>query len=177
MTQPGRYVAPVRWLHWIMVALIATIATLGIWITGFEPKDEAFKLRLYNIHESLGATVFAFALIRLLLRWRNPPPPLAPDTPPLVRLAAGSSHAALYALMILMPAIGFLDTNAWGFPLFWFGIAPIPSPIGRQVALAPWLSWLHWIGAITLGLVVAAHLGGVAYHMLIRRDGLLRRML
>jgi cytochrome b561 len=34
-----RYVAAARWLHWIMAVLIAVIATLGIWITAFEPAD------------------------------------------------------------------------------------------------------------------------------------------
>jgi len=50
-------------------------------------------------------------------------------------------------------------------------------PFGKDEALAKTLSLLHWCGAIALVLLIAAHLSGVVYHTLIRRDGLLRRML
>lgn len=171
-----RYVAGARWLHWVMALLIAAVASLGIWVASFEPTDEAFKFGLYNVHESLGVTVFALALLRLAVRRANPPPPLPHGTPAVVRIAAGLSHASLYALMLAMPLIGFLTANAWGFPLSWFGLFPIPSPIGRNEAAAPLLSTLHWIGALALGAIVAAHLLGTAYHVLIRRDRLLDRM-
>ena len=39
------------------------------------------------------------------------------------------------------------------------------------------LSFLHLCGAITIGLLILAHLAGVVHHVFIRRDGLLRRML
>lgn len=171
-----RYVAGARWLHWSMALLIVAIAALGIWMTSFEPADEAFKLGLYNVHESLGVTVFALALLRLGVRWTNPPPPLPHGTPAAVRLAAGVSHASLYVLMLTMPIIGFLATNAWGFPLSWFELLPLPSPVGKDVDAAAVLSTLHWIGALALGAIVVAHLLGTAYHVLVRRDRLLDRM-
>eukprot|EP01035_Chromulina_nebulosa_P043576 gene43576-59022_t len=57
-----RYTAPARLLHWLTVVLVLAIAVLGIWITQFEPAEEAFKFRLYNIHESLGVIVFVLVL-------------------------------------------------------------------------------------------------------------------
>jgi cytochrome b561 len=178
MTPALRYPAPSRWLHWLTAALVAVIIVAGIWIHYFEPADEAFKLRLYNIHESLGVTVFLLTLIRLLNRYRHPPPPLAADTPSAIRFAAHFNHGALYVLLILMPVIGFLATNAWGFPLSVFGVLPpLPSPVGKNEDLAKVLSFLHLCGAITVVLLIGAHLMGVIYHTFFRRDGLLRRML
>jgi len=180
MTTPTvlRYNAPARWLHWITSALVlAVIIPAGIWIVYFEPADEAFKMRLYNVHESLGVTVFALVVIRLLYRWRNPPPPLPADTPAFARIAAHATHWGLYALLILMPVIGFLATNAWGFPLSVFNVLPLPVPLGKNEDLAKTLSFLHWCGAIAIGLRILGHLLGVVYHTCIRRDGLLRRML
>ena len=142
----------------------------------FEPANEAFKLRLYNIHESLGVIVFVIVLIRLVNRYLNPPPPLPADTPAVIRLAAHVNHMALYALLVLMPIIGFLATNAWGFPLSVFGVLPLPVPLGKNEEIAKVLSFLHWCGAITIILLIVAHLAGVIYHTFIRRDGLLQRM-
>lgn len=178
-TQPftvRRYVAGARRLHWAMALLIAAVATLGVWVTSFEPADEAFKLTLYNVHQSLGVAVFALVLLRLAVRWANPPPPLPQGTPPAVRAAAALSHGSLYLLMFTMPLIGFLATNAWGFPLSWFELFAIPSPIGKDTAVASVLSTLHWVGALALGTIVAAHLLGTTYHVLVRRDRLLDRM-
>jgi cytochrome b561 len=56
-------------------------------------------------------------------------------------------------------------------------VLPIPSPLGKDKALAKVLSLLHLCGAIAIGLLILAHLAGVVQHAFIRRDGLLRRML
>lgn len=172
-----RYLTPARWLHWVTAALMLVIISAGLWISYFEPADQALKMRLYNVHESLGVIVFVLALARIVYRRSNPPPPLPADTPPLVHLCAHVTHLALYALLLLMPVIGFLATNAWGFPLSVFGVLPLPSPIGKDEALAEWLSLFHWLGAIAIILLIGGHLGGVLYHTFIRRDGLLKRMI
>jgi cytochrome b561 len=177
MTPAQRYPRSSRWLHWLTAALVAVVIVAGIWIRYFEPANEAFKLRLYNIHESLGVIVFVLALLRLLNRHRHPPPPLAADTPAVIRVAAHATHMALYALLVLMPVLGFLATNAWGFPLSVFGVLPLPSPVGKDEDLAKLLSLLHWSGAIAIVLLIGGHLAGVIYHRFVRRDGLLQRML
>jgi cytochrome b561 len=172
----ARYTATARVLHWITAAGIVVMITLGVWMTAFEPKDEAFKLRLYNIHESTGVTILALTVFRLLWRARHPPPPIHPPLPPAMALAAHLNHAGLYAILLTMPIVGFLATNAWGFPLSWFGLVPIPSPIGRHEALAPVLSAIHFWMAIALGAMLAAHIAGAVYHHAVRRDDTLRRM-
>ena len=172
----GRYVAPARWLHWLTAGSILVILTAGIWMTYFEPVDQAVKRALYNIHESLGVTVFALALARLWVRWRNPPPPLPADLPAMMKLGANLNHLALYVLLIVQPVVGFLSTNAWGFPLAWFGVLPIPSPLGRHEVLAPILSQLHWFGALAMLLLLGIHIAAVIFHTFIRKDGMFARM-
>jgi cytochrome b561 len=176
MTPALRYTATSRWLHWLIAALVGVVIPVGIWIHYFEPANEAFKLRLYNIHESLGVIVFVVMLIRLLNRLRHPPPPLPAGTPAFIYFASRVTHGALYALLMLMPVIGFLATNAWGFPLSVFGVLPLPSPVGKDEDLAKLLSLLHLSGAIAVILLIGGHLMGVIYHTFIRRDGLIQRM-
>lgn len=178
MNRVLRYAAPARGLHWLTSLLVLGIVIpAGVWIKYFEPADEAFKLRLYNVHESVGVIVFVLVLLRWVYRWRNPPPPLPADTPAFVRLAAHAVHLALYALLLLMPIGGFLATNAWGFPLSVFGVLPLPSPVGKDEALAKVFSFLHWSGAIAIGALILGHIVGALYHQFVRRDGQIRRML
>lgn len=172
-----RYAAPARYIHWITAALVSVIIVVGLWIAYFRPEEEGFKLRLYNIHESLGVIVWVLTLIRLVYRRRHPPPPLPADTPAAIRIAARANHIALYVLLLTLPVFGFLATNAWGFPLSVFGVLPLPSPVGKDEELAKVLALVHRIGALSIIALIAAHIAGVLYHTFIRKDGLLRRML
>jgi cytochrome b561 len=174
---PYRYSITARWFHWITVALLVMLATAGIWGTSFEPKDEALKNLLADIHESTGVALFVVVALRLLRRLANPPAPLPPRLPRWIRFAARTNHALLYALLLVQPVIGFLATNAWGYPLTWARLVPLPSPIGHDETIAPWLSEAHEAGAIVLAALVTVHVGGAAYHGLMRRDGVLRRMI
>ncbi|PHK96436.1 cytochrome B [Pseudoroseomonas rhizosphaerae] len=171
------YTRTARLLHWATALAVLAIAALGLWIAWAPPQEEAFKLRLYNIHESLGITVLLATLLRLFWRWRHPPPPVHPPPPPLLQGAAFATHAALYALLLAMPVVGFLATNAWGFPLSLFGVIPLPSPVGRSEALAPPLTAVHGWMALALGLLVALHAGAALWHHWARGDDTLRRML
>jgi cytochrome b561 len=172
-----RYAAPARCIHWLTVAAASVIILLGLWIAYFRPEEEAFKLRLYNIHESLGVTVWVLTLIRLAYRRRHPPPPLPADTPAAIRLAAHATHVSLYVLLLTLPIIGFLATNAWGFPLSVFGVLPLPAPVGKDEELAKLLALAHRIGAFAIIALIGGHVAGALYHTLIRKDGLLHRML
>ncbi len=172
-----RYTRTARWLHWLTVLALLAVGVLGLWIGWAPPDDEAFKLRLYNAHESIGILILPLTLFRLGWRWANPPPPEVPQ-PAALQLAAACSHAVLYALLLTMPVMGLLATNAWGFPLRIFGLLPVPSPIGHDEAVAPVLTALHGWMALVLGLVVAVHaLAALLWHGVIRRDGVLRRMI
>jgi cytochrome b561 len=172
-----RYPPGARWLHWLTAALVLVMFVVGLWMTWFEPKDEAFKFLLYDIHESTGVVLFVLVLLRLLRRLANPPAPLPRGVGGAIRFAAHANHALLYAVLLIQPVLGFLDTNAWGFPVVWAGLVSLPSPIGKNEALAPLLSDLHWYGALLLVVLIGAHLCGAFYHGVIRRDGVVQRML
>jgi len=159
------------------VIIVFIVAPVGVWIHYFEPADQAFKMRLYNIHESFGFIIFGLTLLRLAWRWIHPPPVWPDATPVWIKLASGFSHASLYALLLLMPITGFLATNAWGFPLKLFEYLPIPSPIGKDEILAKFLSLLHWCCALCMCGVLFAHLLGALNHRFIARDSLARRMI
>jgi cytochrome b561 len=172
-----RYPALTRVLHWLTAAGLLAVVALGLSMTWYEPKREPLKFLLYDVHESTGVALFVVVLLRLIRRLAAPPGPLPQDIPWHFRAAAHANHAMLYAVLLIQPVIGFFATNAWGFPLVWAGWLPIPSPLGKNQTLAPMFSAMPGYTALTLVLLVGAHLGGACYHGVIRRDGVVRRML
>lgn len=167
-----RYSAASRVLHWIVAILVFLTWPLGLMI-GFV-KDEV-KLDFYLVHESLGFLILWVMLMRVGVRLYKRAPPI--EGPALERIAAHSVHGLLYLFLIIMPVSGFLATNAHGFPLQWFRLVPIWSPIGKSPDIAPTFSTIHeWSAWIILALV-ALHMLAVIFHHLIRRDATLYRIL
>jgi cytochrome b561 len=172
-----RYTGTARLLHWLTVALVLTAVLIGLFIVWGPEQAEATKLRIYTTHESIGVTILLLTLFRLYWRGTHPPPPLDPTLPRALVLAAHVNHGLLYALLIAMPVAGFLATNAWGFPLTWWWLVPLPDPIGRSEYWAPILSAVHDTMAIVLIPLIVLHASAALWHHLVRRDNTLRRML
>lgn len=170
----GRYSGVARGLHWLVVVLMLVVLPVGVVI---EYVKEEVKLTFYAIHESLGFLILIVVLLRLSYRLfvRRPPP--FPGLPAHLRIAGHAVHWALYALLIVQPVFGFLATNAWGFPLRWFGVIPIPSPLGKDEPVAKILSAVHETIGWTIVALLILHVGGTLYHHIVRRDGTLYRML
>jgi cytochrome b561 len=171
-----RYGPAARFFHWTTVVLVLIMIALGAWIKDFAPEDKAFRLELYNLHESFGILLFFIVVLRLFVRLGNPPP-LLHDQPALIRVGSRLNHYALYAMLLIQPVIGFLTANARGFPVKWFNLFLVPSPIGKQdKAVAEQFAEAHELGAAVLILLITLHLLGAAYHGIIRRDGVVGRM-
>lgn len=167
-----RHAATTRLAHWIIAALVLVTWPLGFMIKFV--KDDV-SLSFYLIHESLGFLVLWLMLVRIgnKLIARQP----VAEGPAFERLAASTVHGLLYVFLIVMPVSGFLATNAHGFPLKWFGVVTVWSPIGKSPDIAWTLSGIHeWSSWILLGLF-AVHFGAVLFHYLIRRDATLFKML
>ncbi|MFC7541513.1 cytochrome b [Siccirubricoccus deserti] len=80
----------------------------------------------------------------------------------------------------MQPVLGFVATNAWGFPLrgatAYLGFIDFPVVMEKNVALAEVVQNLHTIIGWSILALLVLHIGGVIFHQAIRRDGLLLRM-
>ena len=140
----------------------------------------AVKYGAYAIHESAGVTLFLVVVLRLLWRAIAKAPPLPPTIPVPMRKAAAAVHHTLYALLLLQPILGFVATNAWGFPLqgdtAYLGFIDLPKFMEANSDLAGVLQAIHtYVGWAILVLLVV-HIGAAIFHQAIRRDGTLLRM-
>lgn len=174
----GQYSTLAKWFHWLTVPLLFAALASGLVIRFM--KDDA-KMPFYALHESLGLLILGLALARLAWRGFSPPPALPDHLPRPMRLAAGAVHHALYAALIAQPLLGFLTTNAYGFPLqgetAFLGFIDLPRFMEAAPGLAHVLHWGHSLIGWVFPLLLAAHIGGAIFHHAIRRDGTLLRML
>ncbi|HML28753.1 MAG TPA: cytochrome b/b6 domain-containing protein, partial [Hyphomicrobium sp.] len=112
-----------RLLHWVMAACILAMLFVGVgMVSTITPKF----LPLIATHKSLGIAILVLALVRLVVRLRYGAPALPKDLPEPMKLAAGLSHYALYALMIAMPLIGWAMMSAADYPVVVFGGVRLP---------------------------------------------------
>jgi cytochrome b561 len=158
---------------------VLAIAIIGTFSVGWYMADLPFsltRLKLFNWHKWAGVTILTLSVLRLLWRLTHRPPADLPGPRWQLRLAH-LTHGALYALFFLVPLAGWAYSSAAGFPVVWFGVLPLPDFVPKDKALAESLKQLHQFFAYGLGLLVLAHLGAVVKHVVLDKDGLLRRML
>lgn len=161
-----------RALHWIVALCVLATWPLGMLIKFIA---DPFKLTFYMLHESIGFIILWLMLVRVGVRLTSVEPTTAET--PLFSILPKAVHIMLYIMLIIMPVSGFLATNAHGFPLSWFGIVSVWSPIGKLPAIAPILSSVHTWSAWILLALFALHIAGALFHHLMKRDGTLNKML
>jgi cytochrome b561 len=164
-----------RTLHWLTLLLLVGSFTLAISMVNmpFSPR----KLEFYSWHKWVGVTIFLVVLLRLGWRLANPVPRQPPDTPRWQQRLARLSHAALYAILIVMPITGWIMSSALNLPVVYLGVVHIPSPFGVNRALGETMKVVHLSLAVTLLVLVTIHALAALYHHFVLRDDVLRRML
>jgi cytochrome b561 len=103
----------------------------------------------------------------------------APDAsmPPIEQRASLWAQYALYVLLFVTTVLGWAGTNAYGDPVSVFGLFDFPTIIGKDQPLSDGIIFWHLICGILIGVIVTLHIAGALYHRLVKRDGVLQRML
>ncbi len=130
------------------------------------------------MHKTLGLLVPPLVLWRLVLRARRGRPALDPAVPAWQRRAAAAGHAALYALLIAVPVLGYLSasTAPGQIETVMFLLVPIPHVLEPDEALYERIRAVHQLAAWALVLLAAGHAAAaVAHHR--RGQATLRAML
>jgi cytochrome b561 len=173
MTAKTRFPAVSRILHWTMAAMIVAMLFIGV---GMAASVSSRYELLVAIHRPLGIAIFVLCLIRILNRFINPPPELPDTLPSLQRIAAKASHFTLYALMFIMPLVGWGMLSAASYPIVLYGPLRLPPILPHDLTLYAWLRDLHTGLAYLFFATILAHFGAALFHGLIRRDGVLKSM-
>jgi cytochrome b561 len=168
-----RYTPTAIVLHWLVaLGLVATFC-VGVYMVDLERTPT--KIQIYNWHKSLGITLLALALLRLVWRLTHrPPADLA--MPAWQSKAAHALHGLLYALMLAVPLAGWAMNSAKGKPTVWFDLLTLPSWVSADKALEHQLEALHSNLSWALAALVVLHVAAAFKHHLVDKDGLLDRM-
>ena len=175
------YTATAKTLHWLIALLIFVLFPLG-WI--MDDLTGVQKFQAYNMHKSLGLTVLALMILRLVWRFFNAVPELPAGVPARQKMAAHALQHAFYAVVFLITLAGWALISTSDKPSMLFNQQlPIPK--------LPWLSDLagadrkfyHGVfeevhgalGWVLLGLLVL-HAAAALYHGFVLKDGILASM-
>lgn len=161
-------------LHWLISPLVITQFIL-VWIAANLPKGPMVGT-LFAWHKSIGVAILGLAVVRLLWRWSDTPPPLPAAMPGWERATARATHYLLYLLILAQPIAGLVLTLAGKHPLVLFGGWTVPNPIGPNQTLHEVGEVAHfWLGYALLAVAVL-HVAAALRHHFWRRDEVLLRM-
>jgi cytochrome b561 len=160
-------------LHWLTAAFVLAVLPLA-WVAISLPNGEA-KGSMFVLHKSVGLTIFAIVVIRIVWRMIYPAP-ADPAAPKALEVISRINHWLLYAIFLIMPISGWLLSALSGRSTPYFWLFTIPG-LEKNEALSKTFATIHVLGQYAVYLLVALHILGTAWHLVIRRDGLLERML
>jgi cytochrome b561 len=192
----NRYTKTAIILHWLIALGIFAMFGIG-WYMADLPKEGAKQLAYdifdwgiytwqlseeasprtfyFNLHKSIGVTLFALIVIRVLWRLTHRPPALLASYKAIERKIAAGAHHLLYLLMITLPLSGVIMAINSKYGIKWFGISFI-SGTDNKPARDFWVEVHEVIGVILL-VIVIVHILGALKHKFIDKDETLRRML
>src|SRR5450755_1592445 len=101
-----------RFLHWLTALVVAMVFALAFSMRFATSGLEATTI--IQLHRSFGVTVWVVMFGRLAWRQFSRLPDWPAGIPREMRIAAQGSEYLLYALMLVQPILGLLETNAHG---------------------------------------------------------------
>lgn len=163
-------------LHWGVAIAVFSLFALGLWMVGLDYYD-TWRKSGPELHKSIGITLFAVMLIRIVWRLLNPSPPSLASYGKWTRIGAHVGHLFLYVGLFAVMFAGYLISTADGVGISVFGLFEIPALVSGLPEQAQTAGWIHLYLAWVL--VVFAGLHGLAAlkHHFIDRDVTLKRML
>ncbi len=192
---PSRYTKTAIILHWLIAIFIALMFGLG-WFMAELPKEapkqlayDLFDLGVYtwqlaeeasprtfyfNLHKSLGLTVLALIVLRVLWRITHTPPAALSSYKAIEKKVATATHHSLYLLMLAVPVTGLIMAINSKYGVKWFGIDVIAGLDNKPVRY--FFECTHEFVGIVLLVLIGIHLLGALKHKFIDKDDTMSRM-
>ncbi len=161
-------------LHWLTALLVLGLVAVGF-VMGELP-NTPMKRDVYALHKSLGLTVLGLTALRLGWRLLQPTPALPDGLPAWQQWAAKLGHFGLYALLLLIPASGWVYNWASNFSTPFFGWTLLDKAGSVDSALKANAHLVHEWGVYALLALLVAHAGAAFWHHYQLKDRVLSRM-
>ena len=171
----ARWGAVSQLFHWVIVVLILVMAYIGL--TMGDLPNGPRKINIYALHKSIGLTILALVVLRVLWRVYAGAPAPVHGTPAWQQRIASATHFLLYALLFAIPLSGWVLNSSAGYPLQWFKLFNLPAITGRSDSVHEAAEGAHELLFWVLVVLVLAHAGAALYHHVFQGDATLARML
>jgi len=181
-----RYSRPAMILHWAIAFCIVFNVMLA-WLWQLELLPDAKVRSAIDWHKSIGIVVLGLAIMRLLWRYAQKPPPLPAGFQKWEIRLSGFTHVLLYVIMLGMPLSGWIMDSAWkdaaSHPMIFMNLFEWPR-IGFIMALDPdtkktihdSFGEMHEIGSYLLYALFTMHVAGALKHQWLDKQPELQRM-
>lgn len=169
---PGGYGAGIRGLHWLLFGLLVVQYSLA-WLFDAFGKSGAAHDWIVTTHMSFGTLILVVAAILIITRLASPAPSNA-FLPDWQQRLARVVHGLIYVLMLAQPLLGLTMVMGHGYAVPIFGLFSLPPVIAHAPA---WIGSAHETVGWTLFWLLALHILAALYHLAVRRDGVMQRML
>ena len=169
------YNAIAKSLHWLIVVLL--VAQFAVAWTMPDIQRDTKPVDLIAWHLSVGTFILLVMLVRLVWRMISTVPPAPANLPPLLQGVSRATHVLLYALLIVLPVLGWINANARGWTVQLFGAIPLPSLVAQGSPFGREMGDIHQLAAMVLFGAAGLHVLGALYHRFVLKDLLLQRML
>lgn len=169
-----RYRLPARVLHWLIALAIPCQIYLG-WSAELAPQ-RALGSRLIHLHYQLGVVIAALMVLRATWRLAYGAPGAVAGEPLWRRRLAALTHWAMYGLLLILPASGYVIWVWMEAPMDVLGLFELPRlftpPAEDETGRA--IAWYvhYWSGWSLIGLV-SLHVAAALWHQFVRRDRLI----
>jgi cytochrome b561 len=171
-SEPSRFPISMRILHWLMAAMVLAMLFIGVAMVA----SLLDYHKLVSIHRPLGIVILILVVVRFVNRRVHKVPLLPPTMSPMERRVAHVSEVLLYALLFIIPLVGWGMLSAGSFPIVMFGALHLPPILPASPVLYSLLRNAHTVLAFLLFGAFLAHMGAVLFHTLVLRDRILSRM-
>jgi cytochrome b561 len=159
--------------HWAMFGLVVIVGILGLLHDSWPKQTQAFWI---NVHALIGILLWLALLARFGHRLRHSPPALPASVGAFSRRFSSPVHLVLYALMFIIPIIGFV-TFVYHGRGFDFGAFELHFGIKKNRAVFGPTEDIHGYLAYALFAIAGLHALAALWHRYILRDGVLARMM
>ena len=163
-------------LHWGVALAVFGLFALGLWMVGLDYYS-TWRKDAPDLHKSIGLTLFAIMLLRVLWRFVSPPPPAPASHGRLTRLGAKLGHGFLYLGLFAVMIAGYLISTADGVGIPVFGLFEVPALVSGLPDQADVAGVVHLYLAWALVIFAGIHGLAALKHHFIDRDATLTRML
>lgn len=164
--------------HWATAVLIIALFVIAKYMTGLSTASAAEiadKVWWYSLHKTVGVTLFAVALGRIIWAVIQPHPKLLNDG--LEAFAARTVHWLLYGSIVAMPVLGWLHhAAAEGYAPIWWPFSQNLPFVPNDTALSAFFGNAHHNMGFVLAGSIFLHVAGAIKHAVIDKDATLQRM-